>query len=290
MNRSVYLFAAAACVVSLSGCDWGGAHENTWNDAYSWLNFTGTYKLANAVQVAATSTEDDGGSVSSETTESQYPGSMSFKTSSATKIVSGVVNQVGQGVVPGTFSVNVGGKIVGSDDKAGGIAGTGIAKGSIDYSSGTWSVECATAAPAGVSVSVTWKYKVQGMQPVDPKKPEKAQSIMTYLHVNQNGNVLYMTDSNGVKYQGKITGASVPNSTGHGYENAGSAYVSFDVSAANGAHIVGTLNGQWSGAMSPNSGVLSGRTLNATYQSGRSSADFYGIGGDMTISLPNTGD
>lgn len=270
MNRSVYLFAAAACVVSLSGCDWGGAHENTWNDAYSWLNFTGTYKLANAVQI----TNEE------EPQVSLLSGSFNFKTSSASMSVAHTLNPVGIGVDPGSFSVKIGDQ-VGTDDKNGNIVGS--FNGTINYSSGAWSVNCKVLA--GTSVSENWKYKVQGTMPIDPKNPTKTQSLITYLHVNQNGNVLYMTDSNGVKYQGKITGASVPNSTGHGYEIPGDAYVSFDVSAANGAHIVGTLNGQWSGAMSPNSGVLSGRTLNATLQSGRTSTDFYGVGGDRTINV-----
>lgn len=273
MNRSIFFSAAAACAVALSGCDWGGAHENTWSDAYSWLNFTGTYRLSNAVQVSTDGGEEE------EAKVSLIPKSFTFKTSKLAMGVTHTLSPVGDGVEPGSFSVTIGNQS-GTDDKDGHISGAFT--GTINYSSGVWSVDDNFKIPAGTSVSETWKYRIQGVQP-DPQKP---QSIMTYLHVNQNGNVLYMTDSNGVKYSGKITGASVPDSKAHGYEIPGAVYVSFDVSSATGAHIVGTLNGQWSGSQSANSGVLSGRTINATYQSGRSSADFYGVGGDQTIVVP----
>lgn len=279
MNRSIFFAAAAVCAVALSGCDWGGAHENTWSDAYSWLNFTGTYRLSNAVQVTSSTDGEDGSS--QEVQEQQISaGPMKVSNPGGTKI-GGTLNKVGLGVVPGSFSVNIGGSVVGVDDGNGSITGNGIVSGQISYASGAWNLETTKYFPGTITVS-GWKYRIQGVQP-DPKKP---QSIMTYLHVNQNGNVLYMTDSNGVKYSGKITGASVPDSKAHGYEIPGATYVSFDVSSATGAHIVGTLNGQWSGSQSANSGVLSGRTINATYQSGRSSADFYGVGGDQTIVVP----
>ena len=46
-SRFSYLAIASLAAVAFSGCEWGGAHENTWNDGYSWANFTEAYVTQN---------------------------------------------------------------------------------------------------------------------------------------------------------------------------------------------------------------------------------------------------
>ncbi|NLF85565.1 MAG: hypothetical protein GX571_05615, partial [Lentisphaerae bacterium] len=50
-QRNVLLTSAVAAVIGLTvGCEWTGtSSEESWNDAYAWVNFSGTYRLYNAV-------------------------------------------------------------------------------------------------------------------------------------------------------------------------------------------------------------------------------------------------
>ena len=60
--------AATVCAVALVGCEWGGVHSGeSWNDAYSWANFTGTYKLVSEIP-AETDSEVAGASSTSSAT------------------------------------------------------------------------------------------------------------------------------------------------------------------------------------------------------------------------------
>lgn len=60
-------------------------------------------------------------------------------------------------VRPGTFSVAAG-AVTGTDNGAGLITGTGITSGTINYTTGVWTVKFATAPAAAVPVTATYSY------------------------------------------------------------------------------------------------------------------------------------
>ncbi len=69
--------AATAAVVAavLCGCEWGGVHSGeSWNDAYSWANFSGTYKLVTVVVPPDTTSGSSSTSSTTTTTSTSTTG------------------------------------------------------------------------------------------------------------------------------------------------------------------------------------------------------------------------
>lgn len=267
----------AAVAAILTGCDWGGAGDGTWNDAYSWANFSGTYNLARTI---STSSEEGGSSVD----DPKYvPGVANFKAADGN--VQSFKMPYGK-IKPGTVKIAIGDLFTYHDDGKSGLAGEQKTAGSgtIDYDTGAWSITTAGAAkiPGGSKINCTFEYVGSTGDSGNPK--DNGAVTITWINVNQQGNVFTFTDNKGVVYSGKITGASMP---GSGYTVAGNIRLSFEVTAANGGKIVGSFNGDWSGASDASSGTLYNRSMNATYRRGKSSEQINAVSGSVAITPAN---
>ena len=85
-------------------------------------------------------------------------------------------------------------------------------------------------------------------------------------------------------YNGRITGANVPSDS----STAGNVRLNFEVTAANGAKIIGTLSGDWSGG---ENGRLANRLLRGTYIRGGTRVEVQGVSGSVAITpMPITSD
>lgn len=264
-SRFSYLAVASLAALVFSGCEWGGSHDNTWNDAYAWADFTGTYRFVNAIIIPG----DDGGE--DGTVIHHGTGTGRLSTSSG---ASGKVSPVGTGIIPGTFSMSIDGVGVSDVNKDGILILDGNSVGTVSYTGGGWSITAYVGKPAGAPINITYDYKTVGPY-VTPTGTETVP--ISYLNVIQQGNKFTMTGDSGIKYTGKMTGSNVSKDD---YVAARTVNISFEVSSANGQRIVGNFSGIWSGASDTHYGVLSNRKVNGTHSR---AGNFVGVAADKSI-------
>ena len=163
---------ASIAVLAFLGCEWGGAHENTWNDGYSWANFTGTYRFVRAVYylpLASSGSEPDSKqlkSVKDFAKETEYPiynGQANGRMDAQTK-ASGTFSVV-MGLVPGSVEMTVSctkksGTAKITSDSSNNLIYKGKAVGNVT-DKGTWSfsLPLAAGAQAGDWIGITYQYK-----------------------------------------------------------------------------------------------------------------------------------
>lgn len=259
MTRRYGALAGAVCMLACTSCNWSGSDDDfTWNDAYSWVNFSGTYRLYTPVTLPdETATE----------TEVQVTNEDLGRTT-ATDTFSGTLRN--RPVVAGSVTIKVGGTTFtdnGAEVLVGGNGGT------IKYGTGAWTARTTGTADPGQPIRATYRYRVAAAT------PSSGQTLST-ITVNQTGNILTMTDNHGTVYNGKVTGASVP---ANAVNAANNVRFTFEVKSAQ-AKIVGTLSGDWSGVgENATSGTLSNRQLQGTYISGRTEIDIRAVSGSVSI-------
>lgn len=282
MNSRLNFMAIAACCAVLSGCDWGGvSDEENWSDAYSWLNFSGTYLLQNAIADTSSDSESESETTQPTITTEQVSGSAKGNIAAKGKGTTINLSPVGKGVVPGTVSVVV--KVGGSnpmsfaDDGSGNLTSSGSASGTVQYETGTVTISKSSSFHTTLDspVSVTYKYNVEGVVPGSSSSSKKSSSeaSIIYLTVNQKGNTFTMKDNNGISYSGRITGTSC---TSDSYKVAGDKTISFEVSGSNNSTIVGSFTGTTTAANSESTVTVNNRRVSGTYRRGKNSANFAG--------------
>lgn len=271
MMRRIGLLAGTICVLLGTGCEWGGSgDEDFWDDSYSWLNFSGTYRLQNVVAP----TPGTPGSTTGTTTEVQVSNENQGSTGAGlTDSFAGVLDN--SPIVAGSVTIIIAGVAFvdnGAEVLVGGNGGT------IKYGTGAWTAKTVGNPDAGQPITASYRYQKSGTI-INPGTPGQAGSTITYLNVNQKGNLLTMTDNRGVVYNGRVTGASVPE---NGAEPANNVRMVFEVSN-DSAKIVGTLSGDWSGTGSATTGTLSNRELQGTYSSGGKHTDLLAVSGSVSL-------
>ncbi|MDD5706939.1 MAG: hypothetical protein PHR35_13535, partial [Kiritimatiellae bacterium] len=238
--RRLLMAAGAACVLFGSGCEWSGSgDEDSWDDSYSWVNFSGTYRLYNVVDPEDESTSN----------QIQVTGEGQGVTG-ATDTYSGTLAH--RPVVAGSVTINIGGTTF-TDDGTGSLSGG--QGGSINWGTGAWNAKTSGTPPvSGVGITATYKYLVSSTVVAGG-------SPITSLTVNQQGNLINIRDNNGAAYSGRVTGASVPED---GRSAASNIRMVFYASSGK-SKINGTLAGDWSGTGEGTSGTLANRQLEGTY-------------------------
>lgn len=280
--RSALFSLCAASAIALTGCDWGSSGDNTWNDAYAWANFTGTYRFTKAIVTVDTSTSSsETESVSeSEKEEKTGSGNGTMKTASS---ASGQVSPVGLGIVPTKFTMTIGTYTI-SDKNGDGMLYNGSSHvGSVTYSSGKWDITAYIGVPSGTHISITYKYSAKkgGGGTGGGGGSGNSNAIpLSYLNVVQKGNKVTMSGDSGIVYSGQLTGASMGSD---GYVAAQTVYLSFSVASAGGDKITGSFSGVWSGAGDSTFGNMTQRQIHGTLSNGTT---FVGTAADVTISVP----
>ena len=283
LKRNVILTSAMAAVICLGvGCEWTGtSSEESWNDAYSWANFSGTYRLYNIISADPGTSGTAGTTTETTKWETARVKDENQGTTAATDTHSGTLENVP--VVESSVSITVSGSTF--VDQGGGVLSGGNG-GTISYETGHWTAKTIGPAPAGSPIRATYsyRYKVVGtdVTPGTPGTPPRAGSELIYFTINQKGNLLTFTDNQGTVYSGRITGANVPQDS----RTSANVRLNFEVTAGNGAKIVGTLSGDWSGGAT---GTLANRSLLGTYSRGKTAVDIQAASGSISITpLPVT--
>ncbi len=294
-SRFSYLAIASLAAIAFSGCEWGGAHENTWNDGYSWANFTGTYRFTKAVvflpnqtKTDTTDTTETTETTTTDTTKYDVKSNKVSATMATDTTASGSVPAGDSGIVPGSFKVTVNGTTASDTGKDGKLYLGSTDVESVDYTGGSWSISSILFyANKGDPVSISYSYQNKIVIPpvVDPDPepgtyPSYSMVNLSFLKVTQQGNKLTMTGDSGVVYTGRLTGASTSKD---GYVAAQTVRLSFEVSSGNGDTITGHFSGLWSGASDKNYGTLSERQIHGTHSR---AGNFVGTAADTTITVP----
>ncbi len=277
-SRFSYLAIASLAAVAFSGCEWGGAHENTWNDGYSWANFTGTYRFVKAVYYTPTATSTEEDTTEGETSYPIRNGAVNSKMTSNTKAGGSLPND--NGVILSSVVIKVG-TVTLASDQDGNLTGDYGSTGSVG-SKGSWSINIPLAAQlsTGDNVSISYQYYGNPAPPGPPGPPGNTVNL-SFLKVTQQGNKLTISGDSGIVYKGQLTGASTGRD---GYVAAQQVRLSFEASAANGMKMTGHFSGQWSGATDKEYGVLSDRTIQGTHSR---AGNFVGHAADTTIHVPD---
>lgn len=288
--RGLKFVTGLAALVALCGCDWSGTgDEGSWNDAYSWVNFTGAYRSPSGGTIvnqnsneASTPTESGAstatasqsykaGATSGTLSNPPVAGSVTITAKGSSTVTNPITGQIESSTSWSIdFNDDGSGSLVPSNDTYGGT-------GSINYSTGNWSVTYKGVSPS--SVVASYAYAIQGSAGASTKSSSANEMIYSF-NVTQAGNKLSITDSNGVVYSGQITGANVPSNT----TESGSVRMSFEASSGS-AKLIGTFSGDWSGTGTAGQGTLSNRLLEGTYV-GRTTASIYAISGPVSLAAP----
>ncbi|MBR3086581.1 MAG: hypothetical protein IKH04_09300 [Kiritimatiellae bacterium] len=286
MNKTIIpVSVVAVCAAAFVGCEWGGVHSGeSWNDAYSWANFSGTYKLVTAVQAESSSSSTDGTTTTS-VSENTISATATFAVASGAQ--SATINGLKTPVVPKSVTIRCGNWVF-TDDGAGSLVfqGSGDAfGGSISYATGTASLTFGEAH-GKLNGTVSYGYTVKNTATATTTSNGRTTTVaapITWLNLTQKGNLLTFQDNAGTVYSGKITGASCPKADDGGYVQAGHIRFTFEARANSGATLSGSISGDWSGATTANTGTISNRTIDASYSNGRTSVQFQAVCGSTTV-------
>lgn len=260
-KTNILLASLAAAAIALVGCDWGGvSSEESWNDAYSWANFTGTYKLAQNVVIDPA----DGSGVAA------VAGNKSFTLSkNETGYPLGVSD-----IVPGSVSVEAG-TMAWNDDGAGKLnfqSDSSKNPASINYKTGAVTITL-TENKADTPMKIHYKYYASGGS-VAPT-PSGSSDTINWLSLTQKGNLVTFKDNNGMVYSGRITGASCPQDSG----TSGHIRFSFEATSTKNSSI--TLSGSISGDWNPPR--LSNRVIDVSYNAGKNTYQIQAVSGEVIL-------
>jgi hypothetical protein len=181
------------------GCEWESANSDnggTWNDRYSWVNFSGMYSAANNSALVISSGT---GTVVVIAVRSEVQNQSAVAGQSA---YSGTLDCAP--VIAGSFQISVGVFAL-TDDGAGVLAGGGKT-GTIDYGTGAWTIDLLGEwPPAGADIIAS--YNCAGIPvPDDDDDDDDDENAIYSFVVSHQGNLLHITDSNGSVYNGMFSG------------------------------------------------------------------------------------
>ena len=165
---------AVAAVALMTGCEWSSSseHNETWNDSYNWVNFSGTYRsVAGGMLVTDYTTTPSTPGATNNYNSTESGGTMASGSTSA----SGTTKY--KPIIPGSFSAVVG-EVTLADDGNGTLYGEG-GSGTVSYAGGTWSIhvdsgsssETASASESGgyLDANATSKSGSTGHKSIVPK-------------------------------------------------------------------------------------------------------------------------
>lgn len=294
MNKSLIpITVVAVSAAAFVGCEWGGVHSGeSWNDAYSWANFTGTYKLVSEIPVEDTSSSSTE-SVATSLSSSDVNASAKFSVSQSANSVS--VNGLKTPIKAGSMSVSCDNGWSFTDDGNGNLvyggSGSGFS-GTVNYVNGSFSLKFGSMHEA-FSGYANYVYTLSSSSSTTTTTSSGgSKTVVTpfrWLNLNQKGNLLTIemvsADSKSATFSGKITGASCPKADDGGYVQAGHIRFTFEATrAANPKQtLTGSISGDWSGASSVTTGTIANRTIDATFHDGKTALPFQAVSGSTTV-------
>ncbi len=277
--RRLSSVAGALAVAFLCGCEWTGTSEDeAWNDSYSWIDFSGTYRAPDGGPVVNGTVVNPGNEGGQEVVSGEKVGET--PASNPGFRYSGYVANLP--IVADSFSLRVGSQFSFFDNAAGVLTQVepGGGTGRIDYQTGFWVIDIVGGTPdASQPITASYVYTIKGTS--GSTSSGSSGNPIVSLTVNQTGNRLTITDSRGLSYSGQVTGASVPENA----QPAGSIRLVFEAEG-NGVRMSGSFSGDWSGTAAGASGTLGNRVMQGSWIESGSEGDLYAVSGSVSLTPP----
>ena len=282
----------AVVAVGIAGCDWDtGSDATSWSSSYNWVNFSGVYRSAAGGLLVTdyTTTPSTPGSTNTLTVKDESQGSFVL----GQQVFSGKLKN--GNISPGSVVIslyNTSGVVIRSfADNGNGVLGSS-SEGTVEYTSGAWTITLGQLVPAQSAgiVRASYSYLVSNTGSTGSgARPGSTGSIYSFTLLQQ-GQHLTLTDNNGATYSGYIgemrtaSGTERTDEEGKFMPTDGDTMIAtFECTGISAAmmqiKIVGTLQGTVAAS------VFTGRTLNGTWiELGGKTGDING----QTTSVPIT--
>jgi hypothetical protein len=230
MVVGVLAFAMAVMV----GCEWEWADdENSWNSRVAWLNFSGVYEGMTAV-LPTNGVVAPSGSLQEVRNEVVGIGNGSDR------FFAGTLS--GRPLYPGTLTITDGTESFVDGGGTGSLTGDQGGSGSVNYNTGVFNVTFQLQPAPGVQVRATYLYYTGGGGgSTTPTTP--SDTTITRMTVQQDGNVLFMTDNGGKTYRGKLS--RVISTAGDMSGNSSGDIIANFEAEGSDLRLVGTFEGQY---------------------------------------------
>lgn len=207
MKRIVLIgMCAAIAALGLMGCEWTSTSDGeSWSSSYDWVNFSGVYRNAAGGLLVTDYTTTPGvpGSTNILTVSQDSQGSFGLGQSS----FSGTLRN--KNVVPGslviTLYANNGDALRSLADDGNGVLGS--SEGTIQYVSGSWTIELnpLSPAPAAGRIVAAYSYYVSNVGASGSgARPGSTRFSIYSFNILHQGQHLTFTDNNGATYSGRI--------------------------------------------------------------------------------------
>jgi hypothetical protein len=323
MKSMMYRIVPFCLLMFVVGCEWSSSgSDGSWDDSYSWVNFSGLYLGINSPIVggfvyttAAGSTTDSTATTTGTVVNNEAGGTATaFQT-----IITGTLGNH-PGIVPGSvtivFSATVANGSSGSftDDGSGGLSGSvnlvgpdpssaQPATGTINYTTGVWTLNLTSPGlltDATITVSYSYDSGLATTSPTAPGGISIAGGQVDTMLVQQVGNRLFFRDSNGNTYEGTFSVVSTAGGDASG-GSAGAVTGSYEVTgtpAGQAVTISGTFTGTYtppnsdtsSGSSTPNEthGQLASRTIVGIWMQPSGTANVNGRTTDLDVAVTTT--
>lgn len=279
----ISLLLAAGCEFQSTGTDGG------YNSDLSWANFSGVYRPGSGQSYivsdfSGTPAGTDGVTVDGSQVIAQGNGVDSSFSATLTDAPISV----------GSLTVYYGGESLTDPEGDGTLAGSLGASGTINYNTGSLSVQFAGFPAPDEDVIATYLYYQEGT--VQNPSPGSSDEIRT-LTVSQQGSSLVFVDSDGAQYTGDITGMSTPGGLisntvqeAVGFEVTATFEVSGVSASGIGVTIVGTFQSEYevdSDQTGPTiSGYLVDRSVQGTWiEDSGVTGDVKGYSTDVAVTV-----
>ncbi len=197
---------AAVAALGLMGCEWDtGSDAENWSSSYDWVNFSGVYRGASGGLLVTdyTTTPAIPGSTNVVTISNDSQGSFALGQTS----FSGTLDH--GNVVPGSVVITLysnGGEALRSfSDDGNGVLGA--SEGTIQYVSGSWTIELSILSPVGTAgrIVAAYSYYVSNSGSAGSGAESGATRVSIYsFNIEHQGQHLTITDNNGSVYSGRI--------------------------------------------------------------------------------------
>jgi len=299
MRISFWFILSVGLICVLTGCEWEVTGDgDTWNDSYSWVNFSGVYRASDggylvSAYTTSVSVTSSGAIVVTDEADGTAP-------MNQTSLSGSFSNH--PGIVPGSVTIVMAGtNSAGSftDDSSGGLSGTfnlfGIdapilnGAGAINYDTGVWTLGLDSPGfMENAAIKLNYTYLPSGStNGTIISDPGSTGATILSMAVEQTGNVLVFTDSNGAKYTGNISTVSTGGGDSTG-GTSGEVTAQFQVSGTSAGGVSVTIVGSFQGDYTAptvigGSGALANRVMQATWiEADGHTGDITGSSGSTT--------
>ncbi|MBL7116083.1 MAG: hypothetical protein ISS35_09985 [Kiritimatiellae bacterium] len=291
MKRFVIAMVPVLAIAALiSGCEWSSSGGGqTWNDSWSWVDFSGTYRAEDGGVLVSGFTGTPGTEPDEINITGEVIGTIAPPGPDWTFNYSGTLDN--KPVKEGSLVINAG-VYTWTDNGDGTLTGTSETVGTINYETGAWTISLVDdIIPGEPTIVASYLYTSGGTE--GQEDPGNTGNKIYSFVVTQSGNILRFVDNNGAVYDGNFFSVEPGGGDDTG-QTSGIVTGQFEVqgNSSSGARV--TITGSFTGTYNAGAAVIdpaddsvvvetfsdmSGKAMNGTWIESSISGDIKAISG-----------